>query len=293
MATWEGKSKGTATGYRIFVRILRSFGIRPAYGLLRVVAFYYFLTSWKTSRAVLQVYRQGLGFGLLRSLGLLYRNYYLLGQTLIDKVAVMAGFAERFGSSSEGLENLETMAAGGKGGILLSAHMGNWEIAGHFLKKLERKINLVMYDGEHEAIKKYLDEVTGPRSFNIIVIRPDNAHIFQMANALGNNELICMHADRFVVGAKTITFPFLGRPARFPEGPFLLGAKLRAPVSFVYALKDGNLSYRFSAGPLKEIYLDADNTPEHLLREYVAELERQVRAHPEQWFNYFPFWADN
>ncbi len=51
MASWEGKSKGTKTGYRIFVWVLRHLGVRPAYFLLRFVSFYYFLVSWKTSRA--------------------------------------------------------------------------------------------------------------------------------------------------------------------------------------------------------------------------------------------------
>ena len=293
MASWEGKSKGTKTGYRIFVWVLRHLGVRPAYFLLRFVSFYYFLVSWKTSRAILQFYRQGLGFGALRALGLLYRNYYRLGQTLIDKVAIMAGLAGHFRSSSEGLENLHAIAAGNRGGILLSAHMGNWEIAGHFLKKLDRKINLVMYDGEHEAIKAYLGSVTGAKSFNVIVISPDNSHIFKIAAALGNNELICMHADRYVAGAKTISYPFLGRPAKFPEGPFLLGTKLRAPVSFVFALKESDTSYRFSASPLKEVYLEPDHSPKRLLAAFVEELEKRARQHPDQWFNYFPFWEEN
>lgn len=290
MASWEGKSKGTRTGYQIFVWILRRFGVRPAYLLLRFVSFYYFLSSWKTSRAILQFYRQGLNMGRLKSLRMLYKNYYRLGQTLIDKVAVMAGFAGSFGSHSEGLENLEAMAAGNKGGILLSAHVGNWEIAGHFLQKLNIRINLVMYDGERQAIKEYLGSVTGARSFNVIVIQPDHSHIFKIANALAANELIGMHADRYLEGNKTLTFPFLGQPAKFPEGPFLLGAKLRVPVSFVFAMKEGETHYRFSASPLITPEQLKDSDPQRLLSAYVAELENKVRKYPEQWFNYYPFW---
>ena len=47
--TWQGKSKGTRLGYRIFVGILRKAGVQPAYFLLRFVAGYYFLFSWKSS----------------------------------------------------------------------------------------------------------------------------------------------------------------------------------------------------------------------------------------------------
>lgn len=288
MASWQGKSKGTRTGYQIFVWILRRFGVRPAYGLLRFVSFYYFLFSRKTSRAIVEFYREGLGMNRWRALLMLYKNYYRLGQTLIDKVAIMAGFAGRFKSHSEGIEYLEAIAAGNRGGILLSAHVGNWEVAGHFLKKLDRKINLVMYDGEHQAIKEYLGSVTGEKSFRVIVIRPDNSHIFQITNALADNELICMHADRYLEGNKTLQVPFFGRLARFPEGPFLLGTKLGVPVSFVFALKASDLVYRFSASPLR---LSRQNKPEDLLLEFVAELENKVRQYPEQWFNYYPFWG--
>ena len=293
MASWEGKSKGTQTGYRIFVWVLRRLGVGSAYFLLRFVSFYYYLTSWKTSGAILEFYRQGLGFGRGRALGLLYQNYYQLGQTLIDKVAVMAGLANHYTSESEGEEYLAGMISGGRGGILLSAHVGNWEVAGHFLKKLDRRINLVMFDGERQAIKAYLGSVTSGRSFHVIVIRPDNAHIFEIANALANNELVCMHADRYIQGAKTLTTPFLGRPAKFPEGPFLLGAKLRAPVSFVFALKTSDTHYRFSATPPFDMSRETARKPEALLREYVAELEKKVRKYPNQWFNYFPFWDTN
>lgn len=289
--TWEGKSKGTRAGYQIFVWILRRFGVRPAYGLLRFVAFYYFLFSRKTSQAILQFYRQGLEMNRLQALGMLYRNYYRLGQTIIDKVAAMAGIATRFQSQSEGLEHLQALAGSGKGGILLSAHVGNWEIAGHFLQQLDIRINLVMFDGERQAIKEYLGSVTGPRAFHVIVIQPDNSHVYQIAAALARGELIGMHADRYLEGSKTLTLPFLGRPARFPEGPFLLAAKLRVPVSFVFALKSDDFSYRFSATPPIQPGSQKETSPEAVLQAYIAAVENKVRAYPDQWFNYFPFWG--
>ena len=50
MSSWQGKSRGTHLGYRIFVWILKSFGVQPAYFLLRFVAFYYFLFSYTASK---------------------------------------------------------------------------------------------------------------------------------------------------------------------------------------------------------------------------------------------------
>ena len=69
----------------------------------------------------------------------------------------MSGIPNRFTFNFDGEENLRKMVELGKGGLLLSAHIGNWEIAGHLLKRLNTKINIVMFDGEVQQIKAYLD----------------------------------------------------------------------------------------------------------------------------------------
>jgi predicted LPLAT superfamily acyltransferase len=81
----------------------------------------------------------------------------------------------------------------------------------------------------------------------VIVIRNDLSHIFAINEAFKNKELVCMHADRFIEGNKTMTTIFCGDEARFPMGPFLLAAKFKVPVSFVFALKESNLHYHFFA----------------------------------------------
>lgn len=292
MSSWQGKSKGTPLGYRIFVWILKNAGLSPAYFLLRFVVFYYFLFSWKASGHIYRLYRHKLGFGTGKSLRCLYRNYYLLGQGLIDKVVMMAGIPNKFSFDFDGEENLRAIAQLKKGGILLSAHIGNWDVAGHLFTRLETPINIVMYDGEHEQIKQYLESVTGKRTMNIILIKDDLSHIYAISEAFVRNELVCMHADRFVEGNKTLSADFLGQPARFPMGPFLLAAKFKVPVSFVFAVKDSKLHYHFFASPVKE-YSDADKQAvmRSMLDEYVNEMENKLRAYPEQWFNYYDFWS--
>ncbi|MFN8307309.1 MAG: lipid A biosynthesis acyltransferase [Ferruginibacter sp.] len=292
MSSWQGKSKGTPLGYRIFVWILKNAGLSPAYFLLRFVVFYYFLFSWKASGHIYRLYRHKLGFGPAKSLRYLYRNYYLLGQGLIDKVVMMAGIPNKFSFDFDGEENLRAIAQLKKGGILLSAHIGNWDVAGHLFTRLETPINIVMYDGEHEQIKQYLESVTGKRTMNIILIKDDLSHIYAISEAFVHNELVCMHADRFVEGNKTLSADFLGQPARFPMGPFLLAAKFKVPVSFVFAVKESKLHYHFFASPVKE-YSDADKQAvmRSMLDEYVNEMENKLRAYPEQWFNYYDFWS--
>src|ERR1700737_1699922 len=96
MPSWQGKSRGNPVGYRIFVSILKNWGVLPAYFLLRLVVLYYFLFSVKSSKLIFHYFHKKLHYSRIKSLGLLYKNYYRLGQTIIDKVVIMSGIDNKF-----------------------------------------------------------------------------------------------------------------------------------------------------------------------------------------------------
>lgn len=286
MSSWKGKTKGSLLGHKIFVFFLKYFGIRFSYFILRFVAFYFFLFSRESSRNSFFYFNKIHKYQWIKSMLKIYTNYYIFGQTILDKVALMAGFTKSFTYVFDGEHYLTDMVKNKTGGILISGHVGNWEIAGHLLKRLQTTINIVMYDGEYQKIKEYLGAVTGQRKVNVIPVKDDFSHIFLIGNALRNKEIICMHADRFVSGSKVINKNFLGENADFPVGPFTLATRFRVPVSFVFAMKEGATHYHLSATP-SVIYDGDENT---LAADYIRELEIKVRKYPEQWFNYFEFW---
>ncbi|MBC8033783.1 MAG: lipid A biosynthesis acyltransferase [Chitinophagaceae bacterium] len=291
MPSWRGKSKGTPLGYRIFVAVLKNLGVFPAYFMLRFVAFYYFLFSWKSTTHSYHYFNRKLGYKRLKSLVNTYQNYYEFGQSIIDKVVVMSGMPNKFTFDFDGEENLHQMVAMKKGGLLLSAHIGNWEIAGHLLKRLNTQINIVMFDGENEQIKEYLSSVTGKMSVNVILIKNDLSHIYEISEAFKNNELVCMHADRFMDGNKTLLCSFLDEAARFPMGPFVLAARFRVPVSFVFGMKESSLHYHFFASRVTDYsYLAKNEVMEKMLKDFVGAMEQKVKQYPRQWFNYYNFW---
>lgn len=291
MSSWQGKSRGTKLGYRIFVWVLKHFGVKPGYFLLRFVTFYFFLTSYKASKALYYLYRHKLGQGRITAIITIYKNYYLLGQSIIDKVVLTSGIKNKFTFNFDGEENLRKIAAIKRGGILLSAHIGNWDIAGHLFKRIGSRINIVLFDGEHEQIKQYLDNVTGERPVNIIVIKNDLSHIYAISEAFQNNELVCMHADRFIEGNKTCSIDFLGEKARFPIGPFVLAATFKVPVSFVFAVKESPLHYHLFASEIKDYSgFGKEELLEEMSNDYSKAMIEKLQQYPEQWFNYFNFW---
>ncbi len=291
MALWTGKSKGTPWGYSVFVAILRRFGVLPAYVLLRFVAFYFFLFSARTSRPIFGFFRRRIGYGFWKSVGSIYKSYYQVGQRIIDRVVVMAGIPSPFTFDFDGEENLRDMVRGGRGGLLLSGHLGSWDVAGHLLERLGTTIHVVIFDGEHERIKAYLDSVTGERNLGVIVIRDDLSHIYEISEALRKNEFVCILADRFLEGTKTLPTGFMGSPARFPAGPFVLAAHFKVPVCWVFAAKESPTHYHlFASKPVEYWSSKKAALMQEMLADFSQELEQKARAYPTQWFNFYDFW---
>ncbi|MBS1742029.1 MAG: lipid A biosynthesis acyltransferase [Bacteroidetes bacterium] len=291
MPSWQGKSKGSPLGYRIFVWVLRNFGVLPAYFLLRSVVLHYFLFSYKSSKAIYYYFHKRLGYNFFKSIFSIYRNYYVFGQSIIDKVVTMAGITNKFTFHFDGRHNLEKIVSLQRGGLLLSCHIGNWEVAGNCLNVLKTKVNIVMFDGEHEKIKQYMTTVTGERRVNVIIIKEDLSHIYEISEAFSRNELVCMHADRFLDGNKTMKASFLGEEANFPMGPFVLATTFKVPISFVFAMKESWKHYHLFASEIKEYgHGKRDEIMQKMLNEFVSEMEIKVKRYPVQWFNYYNFW---
>lgn len=290
MSQWDGKSKGTVLGYRIFVFLIQKAGVKSAYVLLYLVASYYFLFLKKSNRAIFYYFKERLYYSNFQAKKMVFKSYYTFGQTIIDKISISAGMRNKFTYEFDGIEILKKLLAEKKGGVLISAHVGNFEIAEHFLGDidLEFQINLVTTDLEHSAIKNYLESVTQKPTVKFIIIKDDLSHIFEINAALANNELVCFTGDRYFEGTKSLSTEILGKEANFPAGPFLIASRLKVPVVFVYVMKEPNLHYHLYAREATVKHRDEKG----LLKEYVKSVESILQKYPLQWFNYFDFWND-
>jgi predicted LPLAT superfamily acyltransferase len=292
MSSWKGQTRGGVLGYKIFVWTLKYFGLSFAYFLLYFVVTYFVFTSGKAFGVLFRYFHEIQKYGRLRSLFCIYRNYYIFGQVLLDKIAMLAGFQSKFTFDFEGEEFLRHMD---KGGLLVSGHVGNWEIAGQLLNRLEKKINILLLDAEHQQIKKYLSGVLTNRNVNFIVIKEDYSHLVEIKTAFERGEIIAMHGDRFIEGNKIMIFDFLGKPAPFPVGPVNIAARFGVPVSYVFAIKESKKHYHFYATPLRWVPFSQNlKKRDVFLREalgaFVGAFEKIVKKYPLHWFNYYDFW---
>lgn len=288
MSQWDGKSKGTLLGYKIFVFFIKKVGIQSAYFILYFVSSYYFLFLKKSNRAIFFYFNKRLGFSYFKSKRMVFKSYYTFGQTIIDKISISAGMRNKFTYEFDGIEILKKILADKRGGILISAHIGNFEIAEHFFGEIDLnfQINLVTSDLEHSTIKNYLESISKKPGVKFIIIQDDLSHIFEINSALANNELVCFTGDRYFEGAKSLSGNLLGQAAHFPAGPFLIASRLQVPVVFVYVMKEANLHYHLYAREAKVKHRDEKG----LLKAYIESVESILKKYPLQWFNYFDFW---
>src|SRR5690606_37108351 len=160
-AEWQGKSRGTVLGYRIFVFFMKNVGIRAAYFILYFVVAYFCFFSKESTKSIHYYLRHRLKYSKLKSLLSIFKSYYVFGQTIIDKIAISSGLSHKYTYESDGVDFIIDTLKEKKGGILISAHVGNFEISEYFFGELEENasISLLTTDIEHTAIKDYLDSV--------------------------------------------------------------------------------------------------------------------------------------
>lgn len=289
MAKWKGQSRGTVLGHKIFVFIIRNFGLRAAYALLVFVAAYFLVFALKPTKAKYVFFHKRLGYSSLKAFFHIYKSYYTFGQSLIDRIAIASGQREKFTFEFDGIEHIENLLSSKTGGLLFTAHIGNINVAKYFFEDIHAgsRVKIVVTDQEHQEIKAYLESVSLPSKTGFIIAKEDMSHVFQIDQALKNNALIVFAADRKLENRKSLYGNFLGKTASFFYGPFEIATRKNLPVVFAYVMKEPKLHYHLYARPCPKF-----SGKQELLGLYLENLEKMVRSYPNQWFNFYDYWED-
>ena len=187
----------------------------------------------------------------------------------------------------QGEHHLDDALADRRGLVVLTAHLGNWELAGRLMAaRLQRPTHLVVAAEADPGVQRFLRARPAPIRF---VERDRPTAALALMAALRRGEVVALQGDRALDDRSGSRVPFFGAPAWFPLGPFVLARAAGAPVVPAFCVLDDDRRYTitldtpFRVGPGQE--RDA-------LARWVDGLARVVTAHPEQWFNFFDVWRD-
>jgi KDO2-lipid IV(A) lauroyltransferase len=190
---------------------------------------------------------------------------------------------------------LDHALAQGNGAILVSPHLGNWELGGLGLADLGYKVNVLTFREPDEKVNELRETMRVERGIGFIYVdRHDTSPlaIIEAINALRRNEIVALLGERDG-SSNTIRMELFGRPADFPVGSAYLSLASGAPVIPVFVpLEKGNYATLME----EAIYFQgrhgrhAESIQEGM-RRLVAVFELYIRRYPDQWYNFFDFWG--
>ena len=288
---WAGTTYGNAWMHKWLIRMLRHIDVRILYLFVALFIIPVCLILNPSRGIAYRYFRRRIGYGRMKSAWKTYTNHCLFGQVVVDKFAMYAG--KRFDVEVVNYnEFLERASRKEEGFVQLSAHVGNYEIAGYTLVCQNKRLNALVFAGEKASVMQNRSKMFADTNINMIAIQPDMTHLFEIDKALADGEIVSMPADRMIGSTKSVTIPLLGQKAEFPLGPFTVATMRGLDVLAVNVMKTKCNRYKIYVKPLHY-----DKTAmrkeqiNQLATAYARELERMLTAYPAQWYNYFPFWT--
>ena len=286
---WAGTTYGNGWMHKWLIRMLRYSDVRLWYAFVAVCVVPVCLLVNPAQKIIYHYFRKSWHYSKVRAALATYRNFYLFAQVVIDKFAMYAG--KHFNIEIVGNEHFLALASREEGFVQLSAHVGNYEIAGYSLVAEKKRFNALVFGGEKASVMKNRNKMFANTNINMIGIDADMSHLYEINSALANGEIVSMPGDRIFGSEKSIETDLLGATAHLPAGPFRVATMRGLDCLAVNVMKTGAKSYRIYVSPL--IYNKQAPRPEQvrgLADSYARELERIITMYPEQWYNYFEFW---
>src|SRR4051812_48032651 len=217
--------------------------------------------------------------------------YGHLGRTSIETAILPSYSAEEIIQLFEDVQGwsiIEERLARGRGLILVTGHLGNWELGGAYLAARGLKIDAVARHMANPLFDRYL--TTTRERIGMTVIHDDEA-VRRVPRSLRGGRTVAFLVDQGAVGLASTWVPFFGRFAKTPRGPAVFALRLGSPVVFGAAIRQPSGRFRLTFEPIDSSSsgnLEAD--VERIVTDYTATLERWVRRAPEQYFWHHRRW---
>ena len=213
----------------------------------------------------------------------LFRDFAMCFTDLVSTNRQPAARLSGLIGSVTGAEVFDTLP----GGIVsVTAHVGNWELAGRLLaNRLARRTHVVVSPEEAPELQRWVRRDGEGMRF---VSRARPSVGVELVAAVRRGEVVALQADRALGNGGDVWISFFGVPAPFPLGPFVLARAAGVPVVPAFCVLGRR--YRYDVRIATPIRVGRGEEAA-AARAWVALLESVVREHPTQWFNFFDVWS--
>jgi predicted LPLAT superfamily acyltransferase len=297
------EERGIIWGMHFLLKIYLLFGRKVLQVFLYPVVSYYWLINAK-GRAASQQYLEKIASyqsdpEINASLKCSYRHFISFANALIDKLAAWSGSLTLEDVEYHGREAVVQHVDNGQGVLILGSHQGNLEVC-RVIAKLRRNviINVLVHTKHTEKFNTLLNKYADSGQVNLIQVSSVNAATAMLLQEkIEAGELVIIAADRTPINeqGRVAQAEFLGQPANFPQGPFILALLLKCPVFTLFCLKqqgkqviyfDSFIDGQGQTVPRKQRTAAIQNYVE----KFASRLQNYCVKEPLQWFNFYDFW---
>lgn len=196
----------------------------------------------------------------------------------------------------EGYEHFQRLTAEPGGAIVLTAHMGNYDLGAQlFAENSDRRIVMVRAPETDPDTRQYEEELH-QRTVDAAGLKIDfstraNDLALDLLHALREGEIVAIQGDRVTPGIASMEATLFGKRTYFPAGPFALAMSARVPIYPLFIFRRGRRHYRLVVGaPFRvERTRDREAALRQGLEQWTRELETVLRAAWFQWFAFEPY----
>jgi KDO2-lipid IV(A) lauroyltransferase len=191
-----------------------------------------------------------------------------------------------------GADIIDRCLSKGRGVLVWTAHVANWEFASRLLELHGRRVVVArVVEAGNPAERQLRDLMTNERLRAVDLLEP--TAVLELLAALRAGDIVAMQGDRLLHGSG-VTVPFFGRPTRFPAGPFHVALAGGAPVIPGIVVRTGWLRYKMMVA--QPLWMDPGQPRDESIRQAMtaatAFLEARLRDYPQQWLNFFDIWPE-
>jgi KDO2-lipid IV(A) lauroyltransferase len=186
----------------------------------------------------------------------------------------------------------EDVLAGGRGGLLVTGHYGNWEAGGILMSRVVRMpLTVVAMAESDEDVNRLRREIREQMGIDTLEVRQSLETALQIRRLLGENRFVAMLIDRHL-GRDRVAVTFFGRRTWFLQTPALLAYLTGAPMVVCFLERDraGHFTTR-AVGP---IVVDRTLPRDHALQQatqcVASAIEARVRENPHSWYHFYRYW---
>jgi predicted LPLAT superfamily acyltransferase len=297
--------RGSAWGILLVAWAYRHLGRRAARWALTPAVAWFFVTG-HAARAASRGYlerlrkRYGTTAAPAPSGGTVLRHMMDFAESGLDKLAAWSGRIDVSDVDIVDAAAFEHVAQSGRGALFIGTHLGNLEMARALGVRVgDLKVNAIVHTAHARRFVAALANANPAVVENVVEVAslgPDTA--IALRERIERGEVLVIAGDRTppAGNGRVVRVDFLGDPADFPEGPFVLAHVLECPVYLLVCLREQD-RYRVYLEPLAERVRLPRGGREAAVKALVQDLAQRLERHclraPLQWFNFYDFWRSS